>query len=602
MKKLLFSIALTSAVYAYSQSLAYYQLPAPGTSSSVYNNSNNMRNIIYGKTPPNFNGKTLVFIHGFSSTSSTFLLDNDMYKEAYKAGYKTAFVSATKGEGDWVNGEILSRAIDQIKTYLGTSTVTIVAHSNGGKASEVAMFEYNKASSVDKVVTLSTPFRGTQIADVASSPAISWLVNLLGLGTGASFSTTYYCDSYFRPYFDNKSNNLPKKFFDVGAWGYARFFGDTSYAMIPAGGIIYAAGGGKNDGVTPFYSSTRPGGKQVFSSSDDRTYLNHSDVKLSDDVWDDIVKPILSGSYGRMNEESNENNFVESQIRHQTSSNYQILNSNEDTYALLSPRSRQYEIQLITEKENDNVNIIDAVTSQKVKQFSANRENQALQKLSKASSSSQKLKINADNNYVAFITDDVNEPMNYNILENNKLQLNFPKTSGEKLNQISIAAKAYLIGGLRGEVLKPQNLDIKFIKKGLDFIADVNHLPKGVYSLSISSEIKNEYKRDLINGFVISEKQNIIQDQASISQAENIFKLSNNPINETTQIISTTELKGNVNVKIYNNFGQILEDFNTSAKGTKSILIGNHFSRLTKGLYIIEVSDETSKQQFKVMK
>ncbi len=600
MKKLLLSIAVTSAVYAYSQSLASYQLPAPGISSSVYNNSNNMRNIIYGKTPPNFNGKTLVFIHGFSSTSSTFLLDNDMYKEAYKAGYKTAFVSATKGEGDWVNGEILSRAIDQIKSYLGTSTITIIAHSNGGKASEVAMFEYNKASSVEKVVTLSTPFRGTQIADVASSPAISWLVNLLGLGTGASFSTTYYCDSYFRPYFDNKSNNLPKKFFDVGAWGYARFFGDTSYAMIPAGGIIYAAGGGKNDGVTPFYSSTRPGGKQVFSSSDDRTYLNHSDVKLSDDVWADIVKPILGGSYGKMIENSDDNNMTAKDRKYQVSSNYQILNSNEDTYALLSPRSKQYEIQLITEKENDDVNIIDAVTSQNLKQFSANRENQAFQKLNKTSSSFQKLKINAAHNYVAFVTDDNNEPMNYNILENNNLKLNFPNTSAEKLNQISINAKAYLISGLRDEIAKPQKIDIKFIKKGTDFIADVSKLSIGVYSLSVSAEIKNEYKRDLINGFVIAENQSVTD--ITVLPTENMFQLSSNPITESTQLISTKELKGHLNIKIYNNFGQIVEEFNTNANGSQSILIGNHFNKLAKGLYIIEVNNDGSKQQFKVLK
>ncbi len=58
------------------------------------------------------------------------------------------------------------------------------------------------------------------MADFAEYPLISWLSDALGTRTGAGLSTTYYCDTYFRPYFDNHPNNIKSKFYSFGAVGF----------------------------------------------------------------------------------------------------------------------------------------------------------------------------------------------------------------------------------------------------------------------------------------------------------------------------------------------------------------------------------------------
>ena len=122
------------------------QLPIPDDVSPFFWGSVNSSKIYYGASPSNGNNKpVVVFVHGFINLANTwFIPGNNLYDSAYEDGYRTAFVATTRGEGMWTNGGLLADMLEDITAYYGVNDVVIVAHSNGGKASEVAMFEHNK--------------------------------------------------------------------------------------------------------------------------------------------------------------------------------------------------------------------------------------------------------------------------------------------------------------------------------------------------------------------------------------------------------------------------------------------------------------------------
>ncbi len=291
---LLFLVLIAFSVQA--QSYGSWQLPAPDKLTPFFIGSISESNVYYGDVPTGSASKpVIVFVHGFIDLANLwFTPGNRMYDRAHHDGYRTAFVAMTRGGGMWTNGELLSRMLEDITDHYNVQDVVIVAHSNGGKASEVAMFEYNKSNLVDRVISLGTPFGGTELADLSQTWLFSWLVDLVDLGGGASTSTTYYMGGVARPYLDALPNNQPNKFLNYGGWGYLFGSNILSPTMVISGGVLAANGSGAwvggNDGVTPFWSSTRPGGDPYFSWGFGNPYnaFDHIDVALSYVMYDRI--------------------------------------------------------------------------------------------------------------------------------------------------------------------------------------------------------------------------------------------------------------------------------------------------------------------------
>lgn len=246
------------------------QLPAPNQLSPFFLGSVSESAIYYGDaSQANPNKPVVVFVHGFIDLANLwFAPGNSMYKKFHDRGHRTVFVAMSRGEGMWYNGEMLSYMLDDITAHYGVNDVVIVAHSNGGKASEVAMFQHGKYQKVNRVLALGTPFRGTGLADIAELQGLSWIVNLIGLGGGTSTSTTYYMEQVARPILDALPNNQAQKFVNFGAWGYANGGTILAPTMYAGGNILNLMGAGPwnggNDGVTPYYSSSRPGGTQMW--------------------------------------------------------------------------------------------------------------------------------------------------------------------------------------------------------------------------------------------------------------------------------------------------------------------------------------------------
>ncbi|MEJ5104716.1 PGAP1-like alpha/beta domain-containing protein [Chryseobacterium sp. MYb328] len=609
-KKLLLFLVIFSSKF-FTQQLSSAILPKPNALSLNYLNSLLEKNILYGTTPPNYNGKTILFTHGFIGSTESLLIGNSMYKEAYNAGYKTAFVATSRFLGDWENGKILSRAIDQVETYFGANTITIIAHSNGGKASDVALLEYKKINKVDKVITLGTPHRGTQLADFVNYPVLTWITQALQLGQGSQLSTTSYCDTYFRPYMDNHSLNQPKKYYSLGAWGYTRVTGLLSPVIIPAGNAILALGGGKNDGVTPFYSSTRPGSKQLMTDTDPRGYINHIDIMEGVYVWNNAIKPVLDGQVI--------NNGVANRISQperaefKVVSNYQLISNNDLENLQFGKNVNNVRFEIITKDANASVDIIDSATGKMLSQVKSNR---TLDKSGGFESHllsfgfnlrNKELKLNSNSKFIAVVEDGIDSPMEYKIKKDNEktyLEISFPNLSSEELQKVSIKNEAYWISDLKGMNMtseeKPVNL--KFELRNNKFVADVNREQNGIYSIKLTANLGNGIKRNIINGFVVSNNGNVTQSKAANIQNRTQFTIGDNPIGDNTKLISSGVLTGEVNVKIYNYSSKLLNQYTVKVNGENSLDFGKYTNGLEKGIYIVNIEYGTTKESLKFIK
>lgn len=281
------------------------------TGTDLYE-GNDVNTIYYGLTPPNSSNKpVLVFVHGYASSASVWYTGEDnMYNDVYQDGYRSAYVSLTPNRHMWTNGFMLANMVNVITQHYGVSSVKVVAWSKGGVDTDCAVVHWGANQKVSEVFTLSTPHNGTSIAEAANSFLLS-IVNLIAMqNNDATKSLTRGYMSYYRSVTDNlSSNNTP--FTTLGGWGN----GPLARLDIPQT-FIHAIDGGRanggNDGVVPYQSSRRPGGRELFDGQrkayygwdfaklfpyypgDARTDLDHFEVTRGI-VWP-YVRDVFNGS------------------------------------------------------------------------------------------------------------------------------------------------------------------------------------------------------------------------------------------------------------------------------------------------------------------
>jgi len=331
-------IALFSCATLFSQSFLEVQLPTPDKLSPLFIGPLVKSTIHYGVTPPNYNGKVIIFNHGYIDLNQgQFLFDNSFYRDTYNEGYQAVFVATTRGGGIWVNGELLAESIDIVTNKYNVSEVYLVGHSNGGKASEAAMFQYGKNSKVTRAFALGTPFWGTYLADISQMPWLNWAWRLTGLNEGARTSTTYYCRDVVRPILDNHPNNDPGKFVILGASGFYKGSTIAAAAFLVTGGILLPVQGA-NDGVAAYSSTLRPGAEYVFRKNDSRAIFDHLDVGLGQFSWS-YVKSYIENPSLRSNFKSN--NKAENS---KTLSNYYIVHSQNEYDKITLDKDSKYAV------------------------------------------------------------------------------------------------------------------------------------------------------------------------------------------------------------------------------------------------------------------
>ncbi|HLF91156.1 MAG TPA: hypothetical protein VI451_19585 [Anaerolineales bacterium] len=165
-------------------------------------------NIFYGAVlPGDETSPVLVFVHGLSGlaedwwSANTSAGLNDMYYQAYWAGYRTAFVNLNvdpnipdctverrPADDMFDDGNVLTMQLNTITAHYNVEKVDIIAHSKGGIDSQAAIIWSEAWPMVRNVFTLGTPHQGSILVDQLWSPEGFWLSVLLGQRDQATFS------------------------------------------------------------------------------------------------------------------------------------------------------------------------------------------------------------------------------------------------------------------------------------------------------------------------------------------------------------------------------------------------------------------------------
>ncbi|MGD6878545.1 esterase/lipase family protein [Bacillus infantis] len=224
----------------------------------------------------------LVFIHGYSNSANVWLENNDMPEIARGYGYQTAYADLYPDRDMWENGTMLAGMLGEIYNHFGQKKLAVVAYSKGGVDIQTALIHNEAYPFVSKVITLSAPHSGTQLADLANSSAAGWLAELLGSRNEATASLQTGYMSYYRSLTDSHPNARRIPFYTIGGTGWGSF-GSATYW-----GGLYLSQYGRNDGVVPV-SSSRLSGSPVIA---ERSW-NHSSIRQGSVIFPEL-NPYLS--------------------------------------------------------------------------------------------------------------------------------------------------------------------------------------------------------------------------------------------------------------------------------------------------------------------
>ena len=597
-----------------AQSYGSYQLPHPYLLTPLFIGSISESNIYYGDEPwGSANKPVIVFVHGFVDLANLwFAPGNRMYEKAHHAGYRTAYVAMTRGGGMWTNGEILSQMLDDITAHYNVDDVVIVAHSNGGKASEVAMFEHDKYDKVERVLSLGTPFWGTELADLSQTFLFSWLVDFIGLGDGAATSTTYYMGGVARPYLDGQPDNQPGKFINYGAWGYA--FGNNllSPTMLTSGGILAANGAGSwvggNDGVTPYRSSTRPGGDPYWSWGFPNPYnaYDHIDVALDYIMWNKI-NPMISSPLPPLRQAAIPSSYPSKEVI----SNMQLVSSQGDYQDFtIEKNAESVELSLFFKEELAGFQLVK--TDENGKALSSERlDISEVTEGFMGTTLAANLRMNdlqpgyyrleGDEDFAGAVhyqngvslqyTSDLNDnKLFYETSEavNMQIELLNAKKLGKAANINAIVTK---VSDLKGEKVAQEVSIVEFRRKGKSNsykAVMTDNLSEGVYNVMVTAS-HEDFTKSLVTGFTVQNTKEIVssvENNASLSLSVFPNPVSGNVANVSFELTEDQ----NSRLSVYDLFGRVLVEADVTDYG-----VGTHTieldlgGQLANGLYFLEV-------------
>ncbi|PKF74065.1 T9SS type A sorting domain-containing protein [Chryseobacterium sp. PMSZPI] len=555
-KKLFFAFAFIINVIMYAQ-LSEVNLGNPNNGSLSGNDQE--KTIYYGSKPANWNGKTIVFTHGFTSTSSVFI-DGSMYKWAYNDGYRTVFVTTTKGGSMETNADLFAKGLEQIKTKLGTSKFYMLAHSNGGKSIDLALTIHGKKDMAIKVVTLGTPFKGTQIANAGQWPVLNWVASPSSTDEGMKTSTTYYMENV-RKTIDNHPDNNPDLFYHFGHTGYNQFTNVpfSNFLKYSASGLlIKSLGGGNNDGVTPYYSHSKPGGHIMVPEGEGKD--NHSYLYEDSQLWKKVNQIFTENTSSPVSKQANTSSSSFTEY-----SNYQLI-YNEKPDLIIKDNKESYEVISLREKSRD-------VREPYTESYSKGKHS-----VKNGDEKFLNIYVSKENTGFLLEKDSDNNKLTIKDMQNTDIKNSLIKTEIYKLPENGTNDSG-----------KMQMINFTYNNSQNSYSVSLKDLPKGVYAMNIHVE-NSHYSRDLISGFVIGDielgqtKQELTGTIKSTKRGEAI--IVKNPITGNGAIKIDETVNTPVEVSIFDTSGKIVSQ-NTY----------KNFSNVTdlplleqKGMYIVKVT------------
>jgi pimeloyl-ACP methyl ester carboxylesterase len=600
-----------SALSLNAQTITTYQLPVPQQLTPLFIGPITGSGIYYGASPEyvNPNKPVIVYVHGFIDLNNAwFIPGNNMYDNTFNANQNCAFVAMTRGGGMWQNGQLLADMLDDITQHFGVSDVVLVAHSNGGKASEVAMITHNRRHKVERVISLGTPFYGTELANVAEAPGFNLLVDLIGLGGGMSTSTTYYMGGYARPLLDWSWRNQPGKFINFGAWGYnngttlARPVMTTSGALLNFLGSGAAVGG--NDGVTPYWSSSRRWGRPQWTTGHGNpvSQFDHLDVSLSNVVWNSI-EPLFTAPLSSLR--ANPNQVDQAAVVNETiSSRLQFLSSEDKNRSFnVENGIKDLEMIILHHSEDDQFVLQEVLASGKLApiafDLNANRTTSDLLNgkstlLSLGQLPVGEYKVTSESQFAALI----NHKKGVELTYNNSHQFAFDQapTFEVTLNQANQYDLSKL--SLKAIITYKHNLDGSPLEKEVTIIETFEPNEEGTYTLRPTKRLSNgvynmviqaqhpEFQKSLVTGFVMNSEE-AVPAKKTIETAVIALSVYPNPAKDVIRVSFENDQAAQVN--LYDINGRVLHQQIIQETGQQQLQLDLNQLKLSQGTYFLEV-------------
>lgn len=277
-----------------------------------------------GDTPSNLDPTKppIVFVQGKNGSSTSWYGEteyhgvNDIYTKAYQAGYQTVFVqlydaAGNGSENQYTNGELLASMLADISRHFNGQKVNIIAHSKGGPDTQAALIHYGAYPYVGKVITLGSPHRGSELADLAYSWYAGWLGDLLGQNDAGTYSLQVGEMARFRSLTDGHTNRNKNKYYTVAGTDHG-----PAFSALSLGGA-YLSSYGANDGLVTETSSKLSYGTHLFTDSS----IDHDNIRMGSKVFSRIEPYLRSATVTQTKTTTNLPNQYESAMQN-TSSHY----------------------------------------------------------------------------------------------------------------------------------------------------------------------------------------------------------------------------------------------------------------------------------------
>ncbi|MEL7002149.1 MAG: T9SS type A sorting domain-containing protein [Bacteroidota bacterium] len=563
--------------------------------------------IYYGRTPSNSSDKPVIlFVHGYASNARVFFTGEDnMYADVYRDGYRSAYVSLTPNDDMWTNGFMLANMITRIKSHYNNAPLVVVGWSKGGVDIDAALVHFGANNQITEAFTLSTPHRGTGIAELANSQLLS-LVNIIFMqNNDATLSLQRGYMNYFRSITDNKSsNNVP--YTTIGGWGN----GPLNRLDIPQG-ILHLIDGpksaGGNDGVVPYQSSIRPGATELFGGLEkkfgffgpyydgpDQTNLDHFEVTRGGKVWPFIRNSLEQSSNGRQR-------FIQEYLPKEGQtivSRMQWADVSKDESLIVSTHSQNSRLLTLSE-EKAPIAMINEHNQRTI--FETNisaRSNTNANTIDLAGISPGRYRIESKEPIV-FMSEEGGAEMILDIKQNvlrldHSGLLNMVLRFNALSENEEVDIDAYLVPSVDLDMNRLEYKKIPLLleqhKEGFNFYVN-SSLGKGIYQLIIRAQGSN-FKRDLMTSIAVT----------GIPQEDNNLGLNNwsvypNPAQDIVNI-RLEDTANESELTIYSMRGQVI--YQTVIKaGTNSFQWP--ISSQHSGLYIVELKQKDKSTRQKLM-
>ncbi len=614
-------VSFTAFAQTESQLANPSAISAGRTEGDIFGNSSTPVNtIMYGGVPANAKPQVLVFIHGYTSSGTTWYENNDMYSKAFAAGYRTAFVTVNPDKNMWANGEMFKNMLNTITAKYGVGKVTVVCHSKGGVDTDAAAIHYGAYTKISRVITLGTPHFGTPLADLAQNNWIYWLSYVFGQRNAATDCLQTGYMSYFRSVTDNHANRPLVNVRTIGGWGWG-------FALSLPGAYLALNGGGSsvggNDGVVNYPSSKRPNSTTLLSGNGNpATRINHLELTKGSNMWQ-YVMPQISTTASEAVQSNNE-----------LSVNYNAV-SNSGSQIISSKGGRQnfsvengataINVDIHHLDSNDKFNLIapnGAKVAYKIENNSAAGRGDLFGKNSTTLSIESPMAgnytidsqspfvaiVSAENGVAVSLSSDLNnEKWVYNAGETMNLKLNVVGNQVTNTQGATVTGVMTLTTDLMGNAVnRSKNIVLKFTESnGVYAISVKENLPAGVYNIAINAENGN-FRKTLITSIAVTDKtakaqlenqlnKSIFESKATEKLGFGMLPNYPNPFNGTTNIAFEIAQTDNYVLTIYDALGRNVKNYDLSAYEVGKHTISLESADLLSGMYIAEISNGKQK-------